>query len=91
MTLTHNIPQRTANPLPGRVCSVRPFPNGRTTAHLSDLTNDDSAPVSGSVAVQRSQYLFMGLELDYAGGNQTYGLREKRRVKPTSSYERRYL
>jgi len=57
-------------------------PNGRTTTHLADLvTTDDAGPLVGSLAVQRSQYLFMGLELDYTVGNQTYGLREKRRVK----------
>jgi hypothetical protein len=57
-------------------------PNGRTTTHLADLlTTDDPGPLVGSLAVQRSQYLFMGLELDYTVGNQTYGLREKRRIK----------
>jgi hypothetical protein len=55
--------------------------NGRTTTHLADLLNDDTGPLLGSVAVQRSQYLFMGLELDYTLAGQTYGLREKRRVK----------
>lgn len=57
-------------------------PNGRTTTHLADLlTTDDPGPLVGNLAVQRSQYLFMGLELDYTVGNQTFGLREKRRIK----------
>jgi Peptidoglycan-binding protein, CsiV len=57
-------------------------PNGRTTTHLADLSSsDEPGPLVGSLAVQRSQYLFMGLELDYSVGNQTFGLREKRRVK----------
>ncbi len=56
-------------------------PNGRTTAHWNDLLGDESGPLAGSVAVQRSQYLFMGIELDYSLAGQTYGLREKRRVK----------
>jgi Peptidoglycan-binding protein, CsiV len=56
-------------------------PNGRTTAHLSDVLSDESGPLAGAVAVQRSQYLFMGIELDYSLGGQTYGIREKRRVK----------
>lgn len=56
-------------------------PNGRTTAHLEDLGDDDTAPITGTVAVQRSQTLFLGLELDYAAGGQSYGLREKRRIK----------
>ena len=56
-------------------------PNGRTTAHTEDLL-PAGAPVSGSIAVQRSQYLFVGLELDYRGAaDQLYGLREKRRAK----------
>lgn len=56
-------------------------PNGRTTAHVEELGSSDTSPLTGTVAVQRSQYLFMGLELDYSTGNQSYGLREKRRVK----------
>jgi hypothetical protein len=56
-------------------------PNGRTTAHVEDLQSEESPALSGTVAVQRSQYLFMGIELDYAVAGQTYGLREKRRVK----------
>jgi hypothetical protein len=32
--------------------------------------------------VQRSQYLFLGVDLDFAAGpGQTYGVRDKRRVK----------
>jgi len=56
-------------------------PNGRTTTHLADLLSDETGPMTGTVAVQRNQYLFMGIELDYTLGGQTYGLREKRRVK----------
>jgi hypothetical protein len=56
-------------------------PNGRTTTHLGDLINDDSSPLLGSLAIQRSQYLFMGVELDYTTAGRTYGLREKRRLK----------
>ena len=55
-------------------------PNGRTTTHLEDVLASGSA-LSGNLAIQRSQYLFLGLEIDYAAGGQTYGLREKRRIK----------
>jgi hypothetical protein len=56
-------------------------PNGRTTAHTEDLL-PAAAAVAGSIAVQRGQYLFVGLELDYRGAaGQVYGMREKRRVK----------
>jgi hypothetical protein len=34
------------------------------------------------VALQRSQYLFLGVDIDYqAAPGTTYGLREKRRIK----------
>jgi Peptidoglycan-binding protein, CsiV len=61
-------------------------PNGRTTAHLEDLLPPDT-PLSGSIAVQRGQYLYLGVELDYrppAAPEQTaplYTMREKRRIK----------
>jgi hypothetical protein len=59
-------------------------PNGRTTAHLEDVL-PPAVPLAGSVAVQRGQYLFLGLEIDYrpagAADGTVYSLREKRRVK----------
>jgi len=55
-------------------------PNGRTTTHLDDVLPGGS-PLSGILAIQRSQYLFLGLEVDYATAGQTYGVREKRRIK----------
>ena len=56
-------------------------PNGRTTARLEDLL-PDGTPLAGSVALQRSQYLFLGVEIDYrAEPGVTYALREKRRIK----------
>ena len=56
-------------------------PNGRTTARLEDLL-PGGTPLAGSVALQRSQYLFLGVEIDYqAAAGVSYGLREKRRVK----------
>lgn len=56
-------------------------PNGRTTARLEDVLRDGT-PLAGSVALQRGQYLFLGLDIDYqAAPGVTYGLREKRRVK----------
>ncbi len=55
--------------------------NGRTTARFEDLLKD-GLPLAGSVALQRSQYLFLGVEVDYqAAPGITYGLRERRRVK----------
>lgn len=60
--------------------------NGRTTAHFEDLLAADAA-VAGAVALQRGQYLFLGIEIDFhptdpalAPGT-VYSLREKRRVK----------
>ena len=56
-------------------------PNGRTTARLEEVLKDGT-PLAGSVAVQRSQYLFLGVDVDYlAAPGVTYGIREKRRVK----------
>ena len=56
-------------------------PNGRTTARLEDVLKEGT-PLAGSVAVQRSQYLFLGVDVDYlAAPGVSYGLREKRRVK----------
>jgi hypothetical protein len=55
--------------------------NGRTTARLDDVLKEGS-PLAGSVALQRSQYLFLGVDIDYqAAPGVTFGLREKRRVK----------
>jgi len=55
--------------------------NGRTTARLDDVLKE-GAPLAGSVALQRSQYLFLGIDIDYqAAPGVTFGLREKRRVK----------
>ncbi len=60
--------------------------NGRTTAHLEDVLTQPTQ-VAGSVALQRGQYLFLGIELDYrpaeAGLSPSvvYSIREKRRVK----------
>ena len=60
--------------------------NGRTTAHLDDVLSPD-APVQGAVALQRGQYLFLGVDIDYKPAdpslppNTVYSVREKRRVK----------
>jgi hypothetical protein len=56
-------------------------PNGRTTARLDEVLKDGT-PLAGSVALQRGQYLFLGLDVDYqAAPGVVFGLREKRRVK----------
>jgi hypothetical protein len=55
-------------------------PNGRTTALMQDVL-PDGAPLAGGIAVQRSQYLFLFVEVDYATGGATYGIRMKRRIK----------
>ncbi len=55
-------------------------PNGRTTARLDDVLGDGS-PLTGGVAVQRSQYLFMFADVDWASGGHVYGIRDKRRIK----------
>lgn len=60
--------------------------NGRTTAHLDDLLSAD-APVQGAVALQRGQYLFLGVDIDFKPQdpslppNTVYSIREKRRIK----------
>jgi hypothetical protein len=60
--------------------------NGRTTAHLEDVLPAGS-PLAGQVALQRGQYLYLGVDLDFrppdAGGTPAavYSLREKRRIK----------
>jgi hypothetical protein len=55
-------------------------PNGRTTALMEDVL-PEGAPLTGGIAVQRSQYLFLFVNLDYALGGHSYGLRTKRRIK----------
>jgi len=60
-------------------------PNGRTTAHLEDVLPEGS-PLAGAVALQRGQYLFLGVELDFRPADAptpgtVYSLREKRRIK----------
>jgi hypothetical protein len=56
-------------------------PNGRTTARLEDVLKEGT-PLAGSVALQRGQYLFLGVEVDYlAEPGVSYGMREKRRIK----------
>ena len=58
--------------------------NGRTTARLEDVL-PAGTPLAGSVALQRSQYLFLGVEVDYqAAPGTTFGLREKRRIDPVA-------
>ncbi len=60
--------------------------NGRTTARLEDVL-PANAPVAGAVALQRGQYLFLGVEIDYRPTDPAvppgtvYSIREKRRVK----------
>lgn len=55
--------------------------NGRTTARLDDVLKEGT-PLAGSVALQRGQYLFLGIDIDYqAAPGVTFGLREKRRVR----------
>lgn len=56
-------------------------PNGRTTAKLEDVLPPGTG-LAGDVAVQRSQYLFLGLDVDWTPtAGTTYGLRERRRIK----------
>lgn len=55
-------------------------PNGSVTARLEDLVGGDG--VSGAVTVQRGQYLFLRVDVNYAtpaGG--IHQLRERRRIK----------
>ena len=56
-------------------------PNGRTTAQLEDLLTAGTG-LAGTVSLQRSQYLFLGVDVDYvAPEGATYALRERRRIK----------
>ncbi len=55
-------------------------PNGRTTALLEDVL-PAGAPLAGGIAVQRSQYLFLFVDVDFETGGATYGIRMKRRIK----------
>ena len=60
--------------------------NSRTTAHLDDVLTQPG-PLAGAIALQRGQYLFLGIDLDYRpsdpglAANAVYSIREKRRVK----------
>lgn len=54
--------------------------NGTLAARIEDVL--PGSGLSGSVAVQRGQYLFLRVELDYATPEgRVYQLRERRRVK----------
>lgn len=54
--------------------------NGAAAARLEDLVADSA--VTGAVTVQRGQYLFLRVDLDYAmPDGRVYQLRERRRVK----------
>lgn len=55
-------------------------PNGRTTARLEDVLGE-SSPLEGGIAVQRSQYLFLFVDVDWRNGEHAYGIRTKRRIK----------
>ncbi len=61
-------------------------PNGRTTAHLEDVLPAETA-LAGAIALQRGQYLFLGVEIDFrptdgsVAPGTVYSLREKRRIK----------
>lgn len=56
--------------------------NGRTTARLEDVLKGGTAALAGSITLQRSQQLFLGVDVDYlAAGDGVYRLRERRRVK----------
>jgi hypothetical protein len=56
-------------------------PNGRTTATLRDLLPSPSS-VSGAIAIQRGQHLFLNVEVDYqSAAGVTCGVREHRRIK----------
>lgn len=55
--------------------------NGRTTARLSDLLTGEN-PLTGSIAVQRGQHLFLNVDTDYRAPNGlVYAIREHRRLK----------
>ena len=56
-------------------------PNGRTTAQLEDLLPPGTG-LAGAVSLQRGQYLFLGVDVDFvAAEGPRYSLRERRRVK----------
>ena len=55
-------------------------PNGRTTAVLEDVLAANS-PLAGGIAVQRSQYLFLFVDVDYTTAGSSYGIRMRRRIK----------
>jgi hypothetical protein len=56
-------------------------PNGRTTAQLEDVLPAGTG-LAGTVALQRSQYLFLGVDVDFvAPEGPTYALRERRLIK----------
>jgi hypothetical protein len=61
-------------------------PNGRTTARLEDVLPGDS-PLTGAIAVQRGQHLFLGVDVDYRPPSgavpegATYSLRDRRRIR----------
>lgn len=55
-------------------------PNGRTTAGLDEVLGD-GVPLAGGIAVQRSQYLFLFVNVDWSSGEHRYGIRTKRRIK----------
>ena len=55
--------------------------NGRTTAKLEELLAPGT-PLAGSIAIQRSQYLFLAVDVDYQSPEGAlYPLRERRRLK----------
>ena len=56
-------------------------PNGRTTAQLEDVLPPGTG-LAGAVSLQRSQYLYLGVDVDFvAPEGPTYTLRERRRVR----------
>ena len=56
-------------------------PNGRTTAQLEDLLTAGTG-LFGTVSLQRGQYLYLGVDVDYvAPEGPAYALRERRRIK----------
>ena len=56
-------------------------PNGRTTARLEDEL-PTGVPLAGALAVQRSQYLYLAVDVDFTSPEgPVYPMRERRRVK----------